>query len=306
MNSGVDFCTRLAGIVTVLNTPFSDDGRIDFAGLRRNVTRAIDAGVSGFLVPALAGEVGSLSADERCAIVAAVVQENAGRVAVIGGASAGTQLERKAYAKLLLGIGCDCVLVSLPYVDETTWERELRDLVDEVAAPLMIQDWAPAGYGVPVSVAARLFAEIPSFVSMKVEVVPAGPKYSQLLTATGGRLHVSGGWAVTQMIEALDRGVHTFMPTGMHEIYCEMYRRYRSGHRDAAIELFRRVLPVLAFANQHLDISIHFFKRLLWKEGLYATPRTRDPILPFDEIHRRTADELIDLVTRITASVQAP
>jgi dihydrodipicolinate synthase/N-acetylneuraminate lyase len=95
------------------------------------------------------------------------------------------------------------------------------------------------------------------------------------------------------MLEALDRGVHAFMPTALHAIYVRIYRLYKAGDREGARDLFERVLPVLAFANQHLDISIHFFKRLLHAQGIYATPAVRRPILPFDDAHVRVAQELI-------------
>ncbi|MCK5199065.1 MAG: hypothetical protein KAR21_11975 [Spirochaetales bacterium] len=39
--------------------------------------------------------------------------------------------------------------------------------------------------------------------------------------------------------------------------------------------------------NDNMDISIHFFKRLLWKQGIYASPKVRKPILHFDHIHER-------------------
>lgn len=39
-------------------------------------------------------------------------------------------------------------------------------------------------------------------------------RYTDALVATRGKLHVAGGWAVTQMIEALDRGVACMLPTG--------------------------------------------------------------------------------------------
>lgn len=301
-----DFDPRsgLAGIVTVLNTPFLENDRIDIAGLRANVRRALAAGVSGFLVPAMASEVETLSEEERREIVATVVEESAGEAVVVGGASAATQAERLRHAEMLVKLGCRCVLVALPYGDDRSYEAELRELAREIPVALMIQDWDAGGYGVPVPLVARLFQEIPSFLSLKVEVVPAGPKYTELLKATDGGLHVSGGWAVGQMIEALDRGVHTFMPTGMHEIYCEIYRRYREGRREEAVALFRDLLPVLAFANQHLDISIYFFKRLLWREGLFATPRVRGRGLAFDALHESTAEELIEYVTALTRSLR--
>ncbi len=54
------------------------------------------------------------------------------------------------------------------------------------------------------------------------------------------------------------------------------------------------MLPILAFSNQHLDISIHFFKRLLHRQGIYATAHVRAPSLPFDGVHEHEADELIE------------
>lgn len=295
---------QLDGIVTVLNTPFDEQDAVDLSALRRNVRRAIEAGVTGFLVPAMASEVGKLTQVERVALVEAVLEESGGEVPVIGGASAGTPPERIENVRRMSSLGCDGVLVALPFESEAAYRTAVEALAREEPPFLMIQDWDFSGYGAPVRLIAELFEEIPQFRSLKVEVVPAGVKYSEVLEATGGRLHVAGGWAVGQMIEGLQRGVHAFMPTGMHEIYCEIYRRYTGGDKTGAQALFRRLLPVLAFANQHLDISIHFFKRLLHREGVYPTSRVREPILPFDEVHERIAGELIELVGRLTGELQ--
>lgn len=295
--------SSLCGIVTVLNTPFTGQDTVDLDALAAHVQRALDAGVSGFLVPAMASEVGKLSASERFDMVRTVVQVSNGWVPVIGGASAATQPERCANAETLVGLGCAGVLVSLPYTDEASYEADIREVAAQTPF-LMIQDWDFGGYGLPVSLITRLHQAIPAFQSLKVEVVPAGTKYTEVLAATGGSLHVAGGWAVMQLIEALDRGVHTVMPTGMHLIYTTIYRLYQSGEREAAQRLFYRLLPVLAFSNQHLDISIHFFKRLLQREGIYPTPNVRPPILPFDPYHERIADGLIEQVLALTAELQ--
>jgi len=294
----------LRGIITVLNTPFDSDDTVDLNAVARNTERAIQAGVAGFLVPAMASEVSTLSEHERREIVRSVVQAAAGRVPVIGGCSAPTHAERLANLHLMGTLGCAAGLVALPYQDEQRYAAQAAELAEAAPGFLMIQDWDATGYGVPVSLIARLFKKIPKLRAIKVEVVPAGRKYSEILEATEGKLHVSGGWAVSQMIEGLDRGVHAFMPTGMHEIYTRIYTLYRNGRRDDAQELFYDLLPVLAFANQHLDISIHFFKRLLHREGIFPTTRVREPILPFDAIHEQTADALIERVFRITAGLQ--
>ncbi len=291
--------TDLCGIITVLNTPFTEDDAIDIQGFQKNVQHALDAGVAGFLVPAMASEVDKLSPQEREQLVKAVLGITRGRKPVIGGASAPTTEARVTATRRLLDLGCDGILAAIPYHDDPQYERDLRALADLQPPFLMIQDWDATGYGVPVPLIARLFREVSVFQALKIEVVPAGVKYSAVIEATGGRLHVSGGWAVMQMIEAMDRGVHAFMPTAMHPIYTRIFALYRAGRRDAARALFNRLLPVLAFSNQHLDISIHFFKRLLRRQGLFRTARVREPILPFDAVHERIANELADYAIQL-------
>jgi len=290
---------ELRGIITVLNTPFTDDDQLDLPGLRRNVALALEAGVAGFLVPAMASEVDKLTSAERLLLVETVLDAVRYRTPVIGGASASTQQERLRIAELLIGRGCEGILVSIPYEGEETYMQSVRELAALRPGFLMLQDWDATGWGLPIPLIVRLFEEIDVFRCLKIEVVPAGVKYSNVLEATGGRLHISGGWAVTQMIEGLDRGVHAFMPTAMHRIYTRIYALYTAGQRKAARELFARILPVLSFSNQHLDISIHFFKRLLHAQGVYSTPRVRQPILPFDAFHERTAEELIHQVLNL-------
>jgi 4-hydroxy-tetrahydrodipicolinate synthase len=290
---------ELRGIVTVLNTPFTADDTVDVPGLCRNVELAIEAGVAGFLVPAMASEVGKLSWAERDAIVRAVVNTVAGRATVIGGASARTGDERTHLARKLTELGCHGVLVSILYENDAQYIEDVQSVADTNPGFLVLQDWDPTGYGLPLPLIVRLFEEVEAFRCLKVETASAGSKYTEVLEATGGRLHTSGGWGDLQMIEALDRGVHAIMPTGMHRIYTAIYELYRLGNRSGARQVFDDLVPVLAFSNQHLDISIHFFKRLLHAQGVYATARVRQPILPFDRFHERVADELIDRAMRL-------
>lgn len=294
----------LYGIITVLNTPFTGADALDLPGLRRNVQAALATGVAGFLVPAMAAEVDKLSRAERRQMVETVLDEVAGRVPVFGGASAPDRDTRRYILTDLQVLGCDHVLLQIPYEIDTQYRTDVLAAAEFGFAVLMLQDWDFSGGGLPLPLIVRLFEEVESFRCLKIETVPAGVKYSAVLAATGGRLHVSGGWAVSQMLEGLARGVHAFMPTGMHQIYTEIYNRYRAGDIEAARALFYELLPVLAFANQHLDISIHFFKRLLWRQGIYATPRVRLPILPFDNIHQQEADRLIERVLPMLARLK--
>jgi 4-hydroxy-tetrahydrodipicolinate synthase len=285
---------NLNGVVAVINTTFTKENQIDYASITRYVENAIESGASGFLVPAMAAELNKLTPEERKFIVKTVVESANKNVPVIGGASADTQNERINYIKELEEIGCKGVLVSIPFENEDKYKNMIREIAQEVHTFLVIQDWDFHGFGIPVNVIVDLFEEVEVFKSLKVEVTPAGKKYSDVLAATGGHLHVSGGWASSQMIEALDRGVHTFMSTIMHQLYKQIFDFHHTGQREKAKEVFQKIVPILAFSHQHVDISIHFNKRFYYKQGIFQTDKVRDPIIPFDDYHKKVADELIE------------
>ena len=135
---------------------------------------------------------------------------------------------------------------------------------------------------------------VEAFRCHKIETVPSGVKYSRKPELTGGRLNVSSGWAVSRMIEGMNRGVHAFM-----YIYTYICRLFDAGNEEEAESLFYNMLPVLAFSNQHLDRSIHFFKRLLYRQGIYPAILVRKNTLLFDEIHRKMADRHIDYIIQL-------
>jgi dihydrodipicolinate synthase/N-acetylneuraminate lyase len=140
---------------------------------------------------------------------------------------------------------------------------------------------------------------------VKIETVPAGPKYTQVRDRFGPDLYVCGGWAVLQLIEALDRGVDGMIPeSSMIRVYRWVLDAYGDGDRALAVHRFRRLLPILAFANQELFTSIALFKRLLWRKGIFATAQLRSPGYRWDDHNLRIADELIDHYLALEAEAQ--
>jgi dihydrodipicolinate synthase/N-acetylneuraminate lyase len=287
------------GIITVLNTPFDSQGNLDEHALRLHTRMALRAKVAGFLVPAMASEVYKLTIEERLKMVRVVMEEAKGEVPVFAGAGETDHVKRLEIVKRYMDLGCTNVLLQIPFENESLFKKQFSEVAALGPETIMLQDWDAQGYGLSEQLILDLFEEVDAFRCLKIETVPAGIKYSRLLELTEGRLHLSGGWAVTQMIEALQRGVHAFMPTGMHFIYTAIYQRFKEGDFTGAERLFHELLPVLAFSNQHLDISIHFYKRLLYRQGIYSTPAVRKPILPFDAYHEKIADRLIDRVMRM-------
>lgn len=290
---------RLRGLVVSLNTPFDPSEQIDQRALERLVEFHLSEGALGFLVPAQAAELHQLTFEERLRMVRIVREVSRGRAVVIAGATSRLREEAVAMAEEAARIGCDGVLSEAPpaYPRETAALLEYFRPLAEAGPPLLvIQDLDWQGWGLPVPVIAELFERMPAFRSLKVEVSPAGPKYTAVRRATGGLLHLSGGWAALQMVEALDRGVDVFMNTALTRFYREVFEAYDAGDRPRALARFHRLLPVLAFTRQHLDVSIHFHKRLFHRLGVFSTAIVRKSDLAWDEYFERRCVELLDYV----------
>lgn len=298
-----DWIQNLRGIIGVLATPFDEHDRIDVNALRANVRSSLDSGVSGFLVPANAGEVQQLSHAERRLVVETVLAETDGRVPVIGGATASDQSGRVRAAKELLKLGCRAILAHVPYCEDDmeTYGRDITELADVGMELLMVQEADAASSGAPVETIARLHRSLPSFRWLKCEVSGRYRKISALRQAIGGSLLI--GSAGPEYLEAMDRGVDAYMPTVFHDIYARIYRLHRSGERHSAKELYEKLLPMLAFSYSHN--TYQFNKKLLVRMGVFPSARCRVDLPLFDVWEERLADELIEQTIRLSESLAA-
>jgi 4-hydroxy-tetrahydrodipicolinate synthase len=86
--------------------------------------------------------------------------------------------------------------------------------------------------------------------------------------------------------------------------YRTIMARFASGDREGARQLFESLLPVLTFSNQHIDISVQFFKRVLVAKGVFGTATVRQPILSLDAVQEQTATALVGRVLSLERSLR--
>lgn len=297
-----------SGIIPVVQTAFDTEGRIDETSVRSLMRDAIGAGAVGLLLPVVASEVAVLSTEERQRLLQIAMEENAGRVALIVGASSDDPAVCRTFGRLATGVGASAWLIAAPQRMYREPAGSLlaffREAAGDIDVPLLIQDLQFDGPGLPIETMAELRRALPQLIGFKIETLPTGPKLTRAREALGGGLHLSGGWAVPQLIEALDRGVDAMIPeSSMVRVYTRIFNLHRSGRRDEAVHLFRRLLPVLAFSNQDLLTSVAFFKRLLKRKGIFAGDTLRLAGFAWDRYNARIADELIDLYLALEAEV---
>src|SRR3954453_6867372 len=105
---------RFPGVIPAVTTPFDASGGVDLDALGRNARALLDAGMTGLVGNGTMGEAGSLSADERRAVIEALVEAAAGRVTVTAGVSAQTAETAAGYARAAAEAGAGALMLLPP------------------------------------------------------------------------------------------------------------------------------------------------------------------------------------------------
>jgi len=285
----------LRGIIPSLHTPFLEDNSLDLNSLKKLIDHTILTGCSGMLVGAVAGETSSLTIEEKQKVTEFCVNHNNNRIPLIVGCSADNQRDRIALSKSAKEAGADWILCQAP---SNIKGKELLNCFNEISEVgpdnIMIQDLSWTDNGMDDDDIILLFDNIEKFKGFKIEVLNSGPKYSRVLKATNHQLHLSGGWAIMGMIEALNRGVHAFIPSTMETLYNRIYKLFIENKIKEARNLFTKIVPILSFTHQHIDIAIKFSKMLRVKEGIFQTSLCRFPINNFDKYQVEEANSHIE------------
>jgi 4-hydroxy-tetrahydrodipicolinate synthase len=285
------------GVIAIPQTPFLADGEVDYQSLLKGLRDRLEAGVSGLMFPVIASETTRLTLAERRRIVELVLGEVAGAIPTFVGTYGATLDESLDLGRLAVGLGCTGVLI-LPPPDALANADMLSDFARKMLATgtdlLMLQDLDFNGPGLAVETILETARRVPELRCVKVECTPAGIKYTALREQSGGSLHLSGGWAVTQLLEALDRGVDAVGVGGLHWEFTRIIDRYDRGDRAGARALFDRIVPFLAFTHQHIDLSNMTLKEIAVRQGIYGSSALRAPQMVIDRYHLRVADELIN------------
>jgi 4-hydroxy-tetrahydrodipicolinate synthase len=166
----------------------------------------------------------------------------------------------------------------------------LMSYYDRIAAasgvPIMVQD-APQLTGVSMSPAlwAHMAEATPGLRYIKAEGTPQGPTISETLRLCGDRVGVFCGWGGLSLLDALERGAVGNMPApNFTRYFADVQRFWEAGDRQRAGQLFDRGVPFAMWTMQSIDHSVTAAKVELYRRGVIASSRLRQPALALDDI----------------------
>lgn len=287
----------MKGVHAAIVTHFDSDLAVDHEAVAAEVQRLIERGIHGIVPNGTVGEGGSLSREERRAVIATVVEAAAGRVPVCAGVSAPTAEQATEYARDAKSAGADGVM-TLPPLLYRADRRELLRFFGDVAAaadlPMMI-------YNNPTASGSDLLPEL------LAEIVRALPAVEALKESSGDARRIAelvnlcpdidvtvGGddWA----LEGFCAGAAGWI-SGVGVVFpaqsVRLWEHCAAGDLESAREVYAELLPL-----GRLDMTpklVQYFKAALEELGIGGGP-CRPPRMQL------TAEELETLRAAVAAA----
>lgn len=295
---------QLRGVVPVLCTPFRDDESLDEDGLLAEIEFAAAQGASAICAPAFGSEFYKLSDGERMRVAELLARHS--RVPAVINCGAGSLTTTAAFCTHAASVGAAAIMVAPPSAvplgaDEV--RRFYESVCRDVRLPLLLQDSDFSGAGLPLELFVRLSDQFPQFLFAKLENPLAGTKCRRIIELTNGKVQVLYGWGGMRLFDGLDHGATGIMPgAAMTRLYVRIMELYQSGSTAEAQNLFEKLLPLLVFSLQHLELFISMEKRMLTRLGVLNSARLREPTLHLEGEYARRLQTLMDQVLAELAS----
>ena len=242
--------TPFTGVGTALVTPFTKNGDMDEAAVRRLGRRQIDAGIH-FLCPCgTTGENPTLTAAERLRMIEILVEESHGKVPILAGAGGYDTRELIRAAGEMARLGVSGFLSVTPYYNKPTQEglyQHYRAFAESTPLPIVVYNVpGRTGVNVEVSTLARL-AKIPNIIGVKEASGNVSQMCEIVRAVPSDFIVLSGDDALTLPLMAV--GGHGIISVAGNEIPAEMVKMVEAAERNdfaAARAVHARIFPLMS------------------------------------------------------------
>ncbi len=287
---------RITGVYNIMATPFTSDGVVDEASLRRLVNFQLDKGANGLTILGVLGEAAKMTVDERRRVMELVIEVVDSRAPVVVGVSHAETKTVIALSKAAFAAGCAAVMIAPPRLTDPT-DDQIYGLYADYAAgfdgPIIVQDFPPVnGVIMSPNVLARIADRIHRARYLKLEDPPLMQKITAIRERTN-HFDIFGGLGGMFFLEELERGAAgTMTGFAFTEILVAVYLAYRVGELPAAARIFDHYLPLIRFENQPI-INLAIRKELLRRRGAIEYATLRQPFAPIDAGTHREIDRIL-------------
>jgi 4-hydroxy-tetrahydrodipicolinate synthase len=283
------------GVIPAITTPFKPDLSVDADLLVKQVDALVRAGCTGIVALGSLGEGGSLSFDEKKAVLRLCKEALGGRASLVAGVAALTTAEAERLAELGREQGADGLMVLPPYVYKGDWREtkaHFQAVIAETPLPCMLYN-NPIAYGTDVlpEQLVELAQSLPNLVAVKESSADVR-RVTAIRGLAASRLEILVG-VDDLIVEGIAAGAVGWIAGLADALPAESVRLFdltREGKLAEAFSLYNWFLPLLRLDT--VPKFVQLIKLVQAQTGL-GSETVRPPRLPLAGAERDQALELI-------------
>ena len=283
------------GVIPAITTPFKPDLSVDADLLVKQVDALVRAGCTGIVALGSLGEGGSLSFDEKKAVLRLCKEALAGRASLVAGVAALTTAEAERLAELGREQGADGLMVLPPYVYKGDWREtkaHFQAVIAETPLPCMLYN-NPIAYGTDVlpEQLVELAQSLPNLVAVKESSADVR-RVTAIRAIAASRLEILVG-VDDLIVEGIAAGAVGWIAGLADALPAESVRLFdlaREGKLAEARSLYNWFLPLLRLDT--VPKFVQLIKLVQAQIGL-GSEAVRPPRLPLAGAERDQALELV-------------
>jgi 4-hydroxy-tetrahydrodipicolinate synthase len=292
---------NIRGVLPIVHTPFTEDDRIDFDSLARQVDWAVAQGADGYGT-GMVSELLRLTYHERTELTRKLGELAGSETVFFAGVGGESSRQAVEYALVAQEAGAAAVMATPPFstaLPATELIGYFATLTSALDIPVIVQDASSyVGQSIPHSVCCELLEQFgEDRILFKPEAAPLGPNLSALRDATAGRAKIFEGSGGIGLVDSFRRGIEGTMP-GMEFLpgIVALWQALERGDDDD--RLYRLQFPISALVALQMQAGLDGFlaieKYVLHQRGLFATARRRRPYgWSLDDETRAEVDRLL-------------
>lgn len=164
---------KLKGIIAPITTPFTKEGEVDYAGLKKNMEFYAKSGIQGYLALGSNGENKSLTNDEKVKVLKTIIDNKGADQFVMAGCIFESTFETIKYAKEYEKLGADFITLLPPsyfkkQMTEPVLIKYFNDVANSINTPCLLYNAPQFCGGTELSVnLVKECAKNPKIVGLK-------------------------------------------------------------------------------------------------------------------------------------------
>jgi 1-pyrroline-4-hydroxy-2-carboxylate deaminase len=289
------------GIFPAITTKFSDDDKLDFIAMEKNLHAQLEAGVHGIILGGSLGEASTIKESEKDELLKFTLFEVQAKVPVIMNIAEQSTIAAVNAAKRAETNGADGLML-LPPMRYVADDRETLAYFKAVAAstslPIMLYN-NPADYKILITLDIfRQLEEVPNITAVK-ESTRDISNVTRMRNAFGNRFGILSGvdtLGMESLLMGADGWVAGLVCAFPRETVA-IYKLIKAGRYKEALQIYQWFLPVL-----ELDVSTKLVQNIKLAESFtgLGNENVRLPRMPLEGEDRKKVVAILEkaLATR--------